>query len=68
MGYGEKQRKELEKTINKSDCDVVISGTPIDLVKLLKVHKPVVRVTYDIEEIGHPSLVDVLKKFLRSIK
>jgi len=61
MGYGAKQMKELETTINKSNCDLVVSGTPIDIGKLLKIRKPLIRVTYDVEEIGHPTLVDVLK-------
>jgi len=61
MGYGLKQMRELETTINKSNCDLVVSGTPIDLAKLLKVKKPIIRVTYDVEEIGHPNLIDVLK-------
>lgn len=63
MGYGEKQMKELEETINQADCDSVVVGTPIDLARLLKVNKPTVRVTYDIEEIGHPNLETVLEKF-----
>jgi predicted GTPase len=67
MGYGNKQMKDLEKTIDKSDCEVVIVGTPIDLAKLLEVKKETVRVNYDIEEIGKPTLDDVLRKFLRKI-
>lgn len=65
MGYGQKQIKELETTINRTDCDIIIVGTPIDLGRLLKVNKPTVRVTYDIEEIGHPNLKDVLEKFIQ---
>lgn len=68
MGYGEKQMKELEETINRSDCEVVVIGTPINLAKLLKVNKPTVRVTYDIEEIGHPNLADVLEKFIQNCR
>lgn len=64
MGYGEKQMKELEETINNTDCDTVVVGTPINLGKLLKINKPAVRVTYDIEEIGHPNLTDILEKFI----
>lgn len=66
MGYGKEQVKELEQTINKSDCEAVVVGTPINLAKLLKVNKPMVRVTYDIEEIGHPKLDDILEKFIQS--
>ncbi len=64
MGYGEQQIRDLEATINKTDCDVVIIGTPIDLRKLVKLNKPAVRVTYELQEIGKPSLEDVLKPFL----
>lgn len=64
MGYGEKQIKDLEETINKADADLVIIGTPIDLRKLVKMNKPAVRVTYELQEIGKPDLVDVLKKFM----
>ncbi len=63
MGYGDEQVADLEKTINAVDCDVVVIGTPIDLRKLIKIDKPVVRVTYELQEIGKPNLEDVLKKF-----
>lgn len=61
MGYGEQQTRDLEETINSVDCDAVIIGTPIDLRKLLKINKPAVRVTYELQEIGKPDLSDVLK-------
>jgi len=64
MGYGEKQIKDLEKTINKTECDLVIIATPIDLGRLIKINKPSVRVEYYLDEIGRPNLQDVLKKFL----
>ncbi len=64
MGYGEKQIKDLEATINKADADLVIIGTPIDLRKLVNINKPAVRVTYELQEIGKPDLTDVLKKFM----
>ncbi|MBN2366218.1 MAG: GTPase [Calditrichaeota bacterium] len=64
MGYGEKQIKDLEKTINQTECDVVIIGTPIDLRKLININKPAVRVTYDLQEIGKPDLRDALKTIL----
>ena len=63
MGYGDEQVADLEKTINAVDCDVVVIGTPIDLRKLVKINKPAVRVTYELQEIGKPNLDDVLKKF-----
>ena len=64
MGYGAKQIKDLEETINKTDCDLVIIGTPIDLRKLITINKPAVRVTYELQEIGKPDLAETLKKFL----
>lgn len=63
MGYTDRQIKELEETINASDCDVVVSGTPIDLRRILKVDKPVVRVRYELLEIGRPNLDDILEEF-----
>jgi len=65
MGYGEQQMKDLEATIAKVDCDVVIIGTPIDLRRICKIKQPSVRVTYDLQEIGRPNLTDVLKPFLK---
>ncbi|MCE4607952.1 MAG: cyclic 2,3-diphosphoglycerate synthase [Caldisphaeraceae archaeon] len=65
MGYSKNQIKELERTINKADCDLVISGTPIDLRRVLKVNKQIVRVRYDLEEKGHPNLEDILTIFLK---
>ena len=64
MGYGEKQIKELEKTINAVECDAVVVGTPIDLTRIIKVNKPAYRVKYELQVIGKPTLEDVLKKFL----
>lgn len=63
MGYGKEQMKELEMTINSTDVDLVIIGTPIDLSRVCKLNKPWVRVKYDLQEIGKPDLYDVLKKF-----
>ncbi len=64
MGYGDQQIKDLEETINNTDCDLVIIGTPIDLRKLVKINKPALRVTYELQEIGKPDLSDVLQKLL----
>jgi predicted GTPase len=63
MGYGKKQMKDLEETINRSDCDVVIIATPVDLRRLVNLNKPAVRVQYELQTIGSPSLEDVLKPF-----
>lgn len=65
MGYGDKQKKDLEDTINKTDCDAVIVGTPIDLRKIIDIKKPNVRVRYDLSEIGRPNLTDALKSLLK---
>jgi predicted GTPase len=62
MGYGDKQTKELEETINKSDVDLVVIGTPIDLSRVIKINKPTQRVRYELQEIGQPTLKDVLMK------
>jgi predicted GTPase len=64
MGYGEKQMKDLETTINAVEADVVLVATPIDLGRLLKLNKPAVRVRYELEEIGTPKLGDILDEFL----
>ncbi len=62
MGYGEKQMKDLEETINRTDCDSVVIGTPIDLGRLLKINKPFTRVRYDLNEKGSITLETVLKE------
>jgi predicted GTPase len=61
MGYGEQQIKELEATIDATPCDLVLIGTPIDLRRVLKLSKPAQRVRYDLQEIGAPTLFDLLK-------
>jgi predicted GTPase len=63
MGYGQKQVDELTETINKVECDLVIGATPIDLGRLIQANKRILRVKYDLEEIGTPSLEDILKQF-----
>ncbi len=65
MGYGDKQIKDLETTINKVPCDTVIIATPIDLRRLIKISKPTVRVVYDLQEIGSPNLTDLLQNFFK---
>ena len=64
MGYGNGQMKDLEKTINKSDADLIIIGTPIDLRKIITINKPALRVYYELQEIGRPTLSDALQKIL----
>lgn len=65
MGYGNKQIKDLEDTINKVPCDCVIIGTPIDLRRLIKFKKPAVRVNYDLQEIGKPDLSEIISRMLK---
>jgi len=61
MGYGEHQTRELEETIRNADVDMVIIGTPIDLTRIIKIDKPSQRVRYELQEIGQPTLEDILK-------
>jgi len=68
MGYGEKQMKELEQSIANADVDLVIVGTPIDLTRIIKINQPYQRVRYELQEIGKPTLKDLLeKKFGRKV-
>ncbi len=61
MGYGDAQIRELEKTINNAEVDLVVIGTPIDLSRLMKINKPTQRVRYELQIIGQPTLEDLLK-------
>jgi predicted GTPase len=62
MGYSEQQIKDLEETINKTECDSVVIGTPIDLGRILKINKPSARVKYELQEIGAFTIKSVLKE------
>jgi predicted GTPase len=68
MGYGEKQLKDLEATINKTKCDAVVIGTPIDLNRIIKITKPNTRVYYNLQEIGRPDFDMVLNDFVKKHK
>jgi len=68
MGYGADQLKDLETTINNTDCDSVIIGTPIDLRRIINITKPSTRVFYDLQEIGEPTLESVLIDFKKKHK
>lgn len=61
MGYGHEQMRDLEKTINKTDCDLVLSATPIDLTRLLSVNKPSIQVNYGYKDNGEPTLEQIIK-------
>ncbi len=65
MGYGRKQIKDLEDTINRIDCDLVISATPIDLTRIIKINKKMIRVSYELEEVSHPGLSEILSRRFR---
>ena len=68
MGYGTQQVKDLETTINRTKCDLVIVATPIDLTRIINIKKPAVRVHYSLQEIGTPDLEMVLGEFIGSSK
>ncbi|MBN1179381.1 MAG: GTPase [Anaerolineae bacterium] len=63
MGYGDEQVRDLEETINRADCDLVLAATPIDLRRLIDVRHPMDRVRYELQVVGQPTLEDVLKRF-----
>lgn len=65
MGYGRQQMKDLEATIQRADVDMVIVGTPIDLTRVIKLNKPYQRVRYELQEIGRPTLEDILREKFR---
>jgi predicted GTPase len=60
MGYGQRQVDELRETIARSDADLVLIGTPIDLRRIIGLDKPALRVTYRLEELGEPTLASLL--------
>lgn len=60
MGYGEEQIRDLEETINATPCDLVLTATPVDIRRLLKVRYPVDRVRYELQVIGRPTLEEIL--------
>jgi len=63
MGYGEQQMRDLEATIARTPCDVVLVATPIDLRRVIEIRKPALRVRYELQEIGRPDLADALAAF-----
>jgi predicted GTPase len=66
MGYGEQQLRDLEATINRTECDAVVIGTPIDLSRIIRIDKPATRVYYNLQEIGRPNLIEVLDEFVKA--
>jgi predicted GTPase len=65
LGYGKKQVADLQATINACDCDIVVSATPIDITRVVKIKKPVMRVGYDLQEIGKPLVSDIVADFVK---
>jgi predicted GTPase len=63
MGYGEEQTRDLEATIARTPCDLVLVATPIDLRRVVRIDQPTKRVSYELQEIGRPNLNDVLARF-----
>ena len=67
LGYGEKQINELEKTINNAECDVVVSGTPIDLNRIIKTNKKILRVRYGVGETTSNKLEKIVIDFIKNL-
>ncbi len=61
MGYGAEQIKELGETINNTPCDLVIVATPIDLRRVVEINRPSQRVRYELQEIGQPTLAEIIE-------
>ncbi|HWR34423.1 MAG TPA: cyclic 2,3-diphosphoglycerate synthase [Clostridia bacterium] len=68
MGYGEQQKHELEETIKRVPCDLVLVATPIDLARTIKIEKPSLRVRYEAEELTHPDITEILAEFTKKNK
>jgi predicted GTPase len=65
MGYSGEQVRDLQTTINATDCDAVIVGTPIDLSRIVKIEKPYTRVTYDLKPTRGPNLKELVAKAVK---
>ena len=68
MGYSDEQLHELEETINAVDCDVVVTGTPIDLTRLITSRHPIRHARYELEEVGTPTIAEVLQPIVTQAK
>lgn len=68
MGYGTRQVRELEETIRQVPCDLVMIATPVDLRRILTIRQPTCRVTYELQELGHPTLREVLSPLLEKAR
>jgi predicted GTPase len=65
LGYSEAMLRDLEATIAATDADVVVTGTPVDLDRLIEIRHPLRRARYELHEVGRPTLADVLAPVLR---
>jgi predicted GTPase len=68
MGYSDEQLRELEETVNAVECDAVITGTPIDLARLIRSRHPIRHATYELEEVGEPTLAQVLQPLITAAR
>ena len=68
MGYSDEQLHDLEQTINDADCDVVVTGTPIDLTRLINSRHPIRHVRYELEEVGTPTIAELLQPIVTLAK
>jgi predicted GTPase len=64
MGYGDHQIRDLAETIRRVPCEAILIATPVDLRRLIELPKPATRVRYELQEIGHPTLEEVLRELL----
>ena len=65
MGYGKKQTKELEQTINNSNADIILSGTPIDITRVIKPNKTIIRVRYSVGKETYDEIEKIVLNFIR---
>lgn len=65
MGYGRQQMQDLQETINKTECDLVLSATPIDVTRLLSINKPSIQISYEYKDNSKPTLEAIIKERLR---
>ncbi len=68
MGYSPQQMQELEETIQSADCDLVLIATPVDLRRIISIRQPTCRVTYEFQEIGAPTMREVLDPLIKKAK
>nr|WP_201798870.1 cyclic 2,3-diphosphoglycerate synthase [Methanomassiliicoccus luminyensis] len=68
MGYSPEQVRELKETIDRADCDAVVTGTPIDIRRVVEVNKPVVRARYEVAEVGRPNLQDIITQWYAGLR